>query len=105
MLWLAVVPLRLRTIGRAGLPALAVAPVAAWALSKDAFTETFQPDSAREAVAGDFGLMVLAMVVGLFAAGLAVQAASLRRAPSLTMRRRAGIALAAWWPARRRCAC
>ena len=39
-------------------PALAVAPVAAWALSKDAFTQPLQPASAREAVAGDFGLML-----------------------------------------------
>jgi len=94
-LWLAVVPLRLRTIPLLVLPALAVAPVAAWALSKDVFTRALQPLSAREAVAGDFGLMVLAMVAALFAAGLAVAAASARRAPSLPMRRRAGVALAA----------
>lgn len=94
-LWMAVVPLRLRTIPLLVLPALAVAPVAAWALSKDAFTEALQPASAHEAVAGDFGLMVLAMATALFAAGLAVGAASARRAPSLHVRTRAGIALAA----------
>ena len=94
LVWLAVVPLRLRTVAVVAIPALAVAPIAAWALSKDAFTEAFQPDSAREAVAGEFGLMLLALIVGLFAAGLAVQTASLRRAPSLPVRRRTGIALA-----------
>jgi tetratricopeptide (TPR) repeat protein len=94
-IWLAAVPLRLRTIPVLALPAAAVAPVAAWALSKDAFTEVLQPLSAREAVAGDFGLMVLALLVGLFAAGLAVRAASTWRPPSLHMRRRAGAALVA----------
>lgn len=94
LIWLAVVPLRLRSIAQVSLTGLAVAPVAAWALSKDAFTKLFQPDSVREAVAGDFTLMLLAVVAVTFAAGLAVHAASTRRAPSLTMRRRAGLALA-----------
>ena len=94
LLWLVVVPLRLRTVALVGITGAAVAPVAAWALSKDAFTELFQPDSAREAVAGDFGLMVLAIVAGLFAAGLAVHGTAARRAPSLHVRRRAGLALA-----------
>ena len=94
LIWLAAVPLRLRTMAQLAITGLAVTPVAAWALSKDAFTELFQPESAREAVAGDFGLMVLALVAVSFAGGLVVHAASSRRAPSLTMRRRAGIAVA-----------
>ena len=94
LLWIAFVPLRLRSVAQLAVTGLAVAPVAAWALSKDAFTKLFQPDSAREAVAGDFGLMLLAMVAALFAAGLMVHTASSRRAASLPMRRRAGLAVA-----------
>jgi hypothetical protein len=93
-LWLALVPLRLRTVPIVVLPVLGAAPVAAWALSKDAFTKALQPSSAREAVAGDFGLMLLAMCVALLAAGLVVGMALARRAPSLPVRRRAGVALA-----------
>ncbi len=94
LLWIAVVPLRLRSVTQLVVTGLGVAPVAAWALSKDAFTKLFQPDSAREALAGDFGLMLLALVAGLFAAGLMIHTASARRAPSLPMRQRAGLALA-----------
>jgi tetratricopeptide (TPR) repeat protein len=93
-LWLVFVPLRLRTVPVIALPAIAVAPVAAWALSKDAFTKPLQPSSAREAVAGDFGLMLALMCVALLAAGLALGAAASRRAPSLPVRRRVGIGLA-----------
>lgn len=94
LVWMALVPLRLRTLLVLAICGVGAAPVAAWALSKDAFTEVLQPDSAREAVAGDFGLMVLAMLVALFAAGLAVRAGSARHAPSLAVRRRMGIAVA-----------
>ena len=75
-------PLRLRSVAVIAVPALGVAPVAAWALSKDAFTEqSLQPLSAREAVAGDFGLMLLAMCVVLFAAGIAVGLATAAAGP------------------------
>ncbi len=94
LIWIAVVPLRLRSITVIAVAALAVAPVAAWALSKDAFTQPLQPTSAREAVAGDFGLMLALALAVLLAAGLAVGLASSRRPPSLAVRRRAGIALA-----------
>ena len=94
VLWLALVPLRLRSIVVLALPALAVLPIAAWALSKAAFTESFQPLSAREAVAGDFGLMLLLLCTGLLAAGLAVAVLSRRRPPSLQARWRFGLAVA-----------
>ncbi len=94
LLWLALVPLRLRSLVVLGLPALGVAPIAGWALSKSAFTESFQPLSAREAVAGDFRLMVLALCVGLLIAGLTVAVISSRRQPSLQVRRRVGLAVA-----------
>ena len=94
-LWLVIVPLRLRSLPVLLLPALGVAPVASWALSKDAFTGVFEPLSSREAVAGDFGLMVLALCAGLLAAGLAVELVHERRIPSLQWRNRAGGAVAA----------
>lgn len=93
-LWLAIVPLRLRSLPVLLAPALAVGPIASWALSKDAFTVVFQPLSSREAVAGHFGLMVLALCAGLLAAGLAFELLHARRAPSLRLRRRVGSAVA-----------
>lgn len=93
-LWLAIVPLRLRSLTVLALPALAMAPVAAWALSKDAFTEVFEPLASRQAVASDFGLMLVAMCAGLLAVGLAVELAYAGRSPSLPARRRAGGAVA-----------
>jgi hypothetical protein len=94
-LWIAFVPLRLRSIGVLVLAAVGAAPVAAWALSKDAFRLSLQPLSAREAVAGDFGLLLLLMVIGLLAAGLVVEAVRAHHSFSLRGRARAGIAIAA----------
>lgn len=93
LLWFALVPLRLRSLAVLVAPALVVAPIAGWALSKSAFTETLAPLSAREAVAGDFGLMMLGLCGALLAVGLAVGRMSTRRQPSLRVRRRAGLAV------------
>ena len=92
VVWLAVVPLRLRTLVVLAVPAAAAAPVAAWALSKDAFTEALQTLEAREAVAGDFGLLVVLMIVALLAAGIAGERLAGARALPLVTRRRVGIA-------------
>ena len=71
------------------------APLAAWALSRDQFTEPFQSVAVQESVAGDFGLMLLAVCVLLLLAGLLLQDVCTRTAPSLRVRRRAGVVLAA----------
>lgn len=92
-LWLAIVPLRLRSVPVVLLPALAVAPVAVWALSKPGFTETLAPLAQREAIAGDFGLLLLTMVVLLLAVGLAIERLATHRGLSLQTRRRTGVAL------------
>jgi len=92
LLWLVVVPLRLRTLVLLGVAAAAAAPVAAWALSKDAFTQALQPHSAREAVAGGFGLRLLLMTALLVAAGLAWERICEGRSASPVLRRRLGIA-------------
>ena len=93
-LWLVIVPLRLRGLAVLALPTLGVAPIASWALSKDAFTGVFEPLSSREAVAGDFGLLMLALCAGLLIGGLAIELVHDRRVPSLRLRRRTGAALA-----------
>ncbi len=90
--WFVLVPLRLRSLPVLLLPGAVAAAVSAWALSKDPFTKAFQPLSAKEAVAGDFGALVLLMIVLLVLFGAAVEAGAERRAPSARMRKRIGIA-------------
>jgi hypothetical protein len=93
--WLAFVPLRLRSMGVLLVSGAAAAPVIAWALSKDAFTENGLPIQARESVAGDFGLLLVLMCAALLAAGLAIGFGLGRRAPSIVLRRRFGVAVVA----------
>ena len=95
LVWIAVVPLRLRSLGVLAVATLGAAPISAWALSKDAFRRSMEPLSAREAVAGDLGLMLLATLVALLAVGLIVEAARGRRTLSVRFRVRTGIAIAA----------
>ena len=90
--WLVVVPLRLRTVLLLAAPAAAAAPVAAWALSKDSFTEALQTLAAREAVAGEFGLLVLLMTTVLLVVGLLGEHVGSGRALPLVTRRRLGVA-------------
>ena len=93
--WFVLVPLRLRSLPVLLVPGVAAAAVSAWALSKDPFTKAFQPLTAKEAVAGDFGALVLLMIVLLILVGAAVEAGAERRVPSARMRRRIGIAAVA----------
>jgi hypothetical protein len=94
-LWLLVVPLRLRSLPVIIAPALAACAVGAWALSKDPFSKSLQPLAAKEAVAGDFGLLVVSMSLLLVVVGFAVNAGIQRGMVSMRMRRRAGIAAVA----------
>ena len=75
------VPLRLRSLPVLLAPAAAAGAVGAWALARDAFSKTLLPLASRESVAGDFGLLVLLMVVLLLLAGLAVNAGLARTVP------------------------
>ena len=90
--WLALVPLRLRSLPVLLVPAAGAGAVAIWALSKPAFAETAQPLASKEAVASEFGLLLVAMAALLYAAGLAVNVGLARSAPPPRLRRRAGIA-------------
>jgi MFS family permease len=93
--WFALVPLRLRSLPVLVLPVVGAAGVGAWALSQDPFTKSLQPLAAKEAVAGDFGALVLLLVVLLVLVGAAVEVVAERRAPSARMRRRIGVAAVA----------
>jgi O-Antigen ligase len=90
--WFAIVPLRLRSLPVLLFPAVGAGAVSAWALSKDAFSKSLQPLSAKESVAGEFGLLVLLMALALLLAGLAVNIGLSRAAPPVQLRRRFGIA-------------
>jgi O-Antigen ligase/Tetratricopeptide repeat len=91
LLWLAIVPLRLRSLPVLLAPALAASAVGAWALSKDPFSKSLQPLQAKEAVAGDFGLLVVLMSVLLLGVGFAVNMGLSRGLVSMRIRQRAGM--------------
>ena len=93
-LWLALVPLRLRTLPLLLVPAAVAGAIAAWALSKGAFTLDRVPGIVRESVANEFGVMLLVGFGLLLLIGLAVGFRQSLRAPSVKARRRLGIALA-----------
>lgn len=95
ILWLAIVPLRLRSLPVILLPTLGAAPLSAWALSKNAFSKSLQPLSVKEAVAGEFGLLLLLMALLLLVAGLAVNFGLARQAPPVRVRKRIGVAAVA----------
>jgi hypothetical protein len=65
--------------------------VAVWALGKDAFSVAGEPLRVKEAVADEFGLLLLLMLAVLVLAGLLVNAALARELPPLHVRRRLGI--------------
>ncbi len=89
--WLAIVPLRLRTLPLIIVPAAGAGAVAVWALSKDAFSVPAEPLAVKEAVAGEFGLLLVLLALALVVAGVAVNAGQTRGVPPLRVRRRIGI--------------
>ncbi|HWH44501.1 MAG TPA: O-antigen ligase family protein [Thermoleophilaceae bacterium] len=92
VLWLAFVPLRLRSLTALAAAAVASTPVILWALAQDAFTQDGAALAVKEDAGATFGLLVAAMIAVLIAAGLAAGFAAARRPPSALVRRRAGIA-------------
>jgi hypothetical protein len=95
LVWLAFVPLRLRTLPVLVLPAAGAAAVGAWALSKDAFAATAPALSVKESVGSEFGLLLLLMVALLLAAGFAINTLHDRGSVPAHLRQRAGVAAAA----------
>jgi O-Antigen ligase len=92
IVWFALVPLRLRSLPVVLLPAAGAGLVAAWALSKDAFSVTAQPLAVKESVAGEFGLLLVLLAIGLVLAGVAVEVAQSRGLPPMRLRGRIGAA-------------
>jgi O-Antigen ligase len=95
LLWIAFVPLRLRSITLLGVSLAGAAPVIIWALRQDAFTKNGVSMRVREAVATEFGLLLLATVIVTLGAGLAIGFRVARRAPSPLARLRMGTAATA----------
>jgi hypothetical protein len=91
IVWIAWVPLRLRSITLLGTSLAGAAPVVVWALQKDAFTKNGQPLSVREAVATQFGLFLFATIIFMLGAGLAIGFGIARRPPRAAVRLRVGV--------------
>lgn len=98
IVWFAFVPLRVRSLAVLGVSVVGSAPVIVWALNRAAFTKDLVPLSVRESAAGEFGLLLLTMVVVLLAVGLAIGFRVSLSAPSFRIRRRVGVTAVA-------CAC
>jgi hypothetical protein len=92
VLWIAFVPLRLRSITVLSVSLAGAAPAIVWALRQDAFTKNGVSIRVRDAVATEFGLFVLATVIVMLGAGLAVGFRVARRAPGPMARLRMGTA-------------
>ncbi len=91
IVWFTFVPLRLRSLSVLAVGIAGAAPVTAWGLSKAAFTVGGTPLAQREAVAGEFGLFVLLMIVLLLVVGLGVSYGMSRVVPTMRVRRRVGL--------------
>jgi hypothetical protein len=91
LVWFAFVPLRLRSLPVLVAPALATAPVLAWALGKDEFTKDGIDASVRATVGPEFGLIVIVVSLLLLAIGLAIAYQERDWIPSFRLRRRAGV--------------
>jgi len=92
LLWLLLVPLRLRTITLVATSLAGTAPVIAWALSRDAFTENDVPMIVRESAGPEFGVFLLTSTLALLIAGIAICFKVARRPPGVPARLRVGIA-------------
>jgi tetratricopeptide (TPR) repeat protein len=88
--WLAVVPLRLRSLAVLVPAALATAAVTAWAFGQSALTDDNVALADRKDAGLEFGLMLVALVVVLLVAGVAIQLRAERRPLPESIRRRIG---------------
>jgi O-antigen ligase len=95
VLWLCVVPLRLRGAGVLILGGLAAGALGAWDFSTHALSAEKVPLAERVTAGHELGALIVAMLLGLTIAGVAIGFSTARRAPSLVWRRRAGAVLLA----------
>jgi Flp pilus assembly protein TadD len=94
LLWMALVPLRLRGVRVLAVAALAAGPVIAWDFSKPALKDEAVGLAARMTAGHQFGVLLGAMLLVLALAGIAVGFFGDRRAPRAGTRRAAGVAIA-----------
>ena len=95
IVWLIVVPLRLRSVTVLAVSAAGAAPLLLWALTKVAFTQSAVPLPLRERVADDFGILLLTLIVLMLAIGLALGFRVAGSAPRPPARLRFGATAAA----------
>ena len=95
VVWFAVVPLRLRGVAVLAVSGLGGGLVALWAFGQNSLSKDSVALTERATGGHQLGILLVAMVLGLLAAGLAIGFALARRAPSLATRRQAGIAVLA----------
>jgi hypothetical protein len=91
--WFATVPLRLRGALLLALGAVGGSVIAAWALGQRAFTHNGVPLEARTSTGHSFGLLLVAVLVGLGIAGFAATVALDQTELTARRRRRAGALL------------
>jgi hypothetical protein len=91
--WFALVPLRLRGAAVLGTSAVGALLVALWAFGQPGLSEDDVGLPQRAAAGHELGLVLLAVLAGLLAAGLAVGFLAASRPPSAPARRTAGAAL------------
>ena len=95
VVWFAVVPLRLRGVAVLAVSGLGGGLVALWAFGQNSLSKDSVALTERATGGHQLGILLVAMVLGLLAAGLAIGFALARRAPSPATRRQAGIAVLA----------
>ena len=93
VVWFALVPLRLRGVAVLAASAGGALLVAIWAFGQDGLSKDRMAIDQRAAAGHELGLLLIVLVAGLLAAGLAIGFAAARRAPRSDIRRAAGITI------------
>jgi hypothetical protein len=93
--WFAAVPLRLRGLTVLAVSGAGAAGVVAWVFTKAALTQDRVPVDQRAGAGHAFGVLLLAMLILLLAAGLAIGFFSARHRLDPRTRQRAGVAVLA----------
>ncbi|MGZ4277226.1 MAG: O-antigen ligase family protein [Solirubrobacteraceae bacterium] len=93
--WFAIVPLRLRGVAVLAVSGLGGGLVALWAFSQNALSKDNIAIADRTTGGHELGILLVAMVAVLLAAGLAIGFTLARRAPRPATRRQGGIAVLA----------
>jgi tetratricopeptide (TPR) repeat protein len=91
--WFAIVPLRLRGAVVLATSALGGGMVSLWTFSQNSLSKDRIALSDRVSAGHELGIALVAMVLVLLVAGMAIGFASAQRAPSLGVRRQAGVAM------------